>query len=229
MDLTTTVTKARLMDSSSAVALNAKIGQPPAKVPTSSLKSKSPQPQTSTSKKSASSSKAKRTSLSRRRILARDTVKFELLQEAHEPYVWAAYKRGVFDQFEDDLNQRAFDRKFWEYIDMIQRVGSELWAVMAKVKDHGTIPVGIVGGHFDGTTAFPHVDWFPEATSRVKIEAAVKFISDLKRSYMVMIIGPAGWIPFWRHLGQYGLLRQVGVVKDYYGKSQDAGFFQSVG
>jgi hypothetical protein len=151
------------------------------------------------------------------------------LTEKHEPYVWAAYKRGALDFLEEGLDQKAFDRKFWEYLDMIERAGSELYAVLGKVEGHGTIPIGIVGVHYDGNTAFPHVDWFPEATPRLKIEAGVIFIHGLKSKFMVLIIGPQEWEPYWKHLGHYGLLRKVGTLKDYYGKDKHAGFFQSVG
>lgn len=158
-------------------------------------------------------------------------VGFEPLTDKHLPYAWAAYKRGAFDDkelFPEGLNSAEFTDRVREYHALILAANSKLWAVVAHTP-HGLIPVGMVGVHYDGNLAFPHVTWFPEASRRNKIEGGVAFIRDLKKTHMVIITGPEKWAPYWRHLAKYGLLRAVGKIRDYYAPGDHAMMFQSVG
>lgn len=141
--------------------------------------------------------------------------------------MWAAYRRGSLEDIKQGLSAEEFKIAAFKYINAVRyeidgvRQG-DLWAVVMD------IPIGVVGVHFDGNVAFPHVSWFPEASPRNKVEAGVMFIDQLKKEYLVLITGPEGNAPYWRHLAKYGLLRGVGKIRDFYGKGEGAMMFQSV-
>lgn len=125
--------------------------------------------------------------------------------------MWAAYKRDCLGDVKPGLSEIEFQRHTIQYAESVRLTNGELWAVVTDV------PIGVAGVHFDGHVAFPHVSWFPEATSRDKLEAGVSFIWELKQEHMVIITGPERFTSYWRHLAKYGLLRAVGKIRDYYG------------
>lgn len=136
--------------------------------------------------------------------------------------MWAAYKRDSLGDIKRGLSPEQFHKHALDYAGLMRDSNSDLWIIQTD------IPIGIVGVHFDGNLAFPHVSWFPEASSRNKIEAGVLFLSELKKAYLVIITGPEKFSPYWRHLAKYGLLRAVGKIRDFYGKGDHAMMFQSV-
>lgn len=136
--------------------------------------------------------------------------------------MWAAYRRDALGDVIKGLSAEQFRKHALDYADLMKRSQSDLWIINRE------IPIGIVGVHFDGRIAFPHVSWFPEATSRDKIQAGVLFLHDLKKDYLVIITGPEKFEGYWRHLAKYGLLRPVGKIRDFYGPGDHAMMFQSV-
>ena len=144
--------------------------------------------------------------------------------------MWAAYKRGIFDGEEaipKDLDVTDFSHSVMGLAVKHAMEGNRFECMLAKTK-HGVIPVGVFAatrtarGHWS-----LHARWFPEATPRLRLGGAVKAVSDLKKSSMVLIESRPENFGFFRHLCKYGLLRVVGHVRGYFG-SEPMYLFQSV-
>lgn len=142
-------------------------------------------------------------------------------------YVWAAYKRGVFDQnpeIPSDLDPFEFKSVFLGILGTyILGSGGEAWILEDK------IPIGMVLGSLGGRNHLePHVFWFPEATPRNKIEFSVRWIVDVKKKYKLDIwVHEANW-KFYHHLCKYGIVRPVGKRRKFFNDDTDAMYFQEV-
>lgn len=92
----------------------------------------------------------------------------------------------------------------------------------------GSLPVGLVVQMTNGHYAEPHVIWFPEASSRNRLELALAFLVELKRHYKVLLwVREANW-KFYDHLCKYGVIRTVGKFRAYYPDGENAYLFQGV-
>lgn len=79
--------------------------------------------------------------------------------------------------------------------------------------------------------AEPHVLWFPWASKRNKLECTVGFLVELKKRVPFFIPAMERDVSFFRHVGKYGVLRQVGKWRDWpmFKNGENAVIFQSVG
>lgn len=154
------------------------------------------------------------------------------LSEDHFPYAWAAYKRGSFDKsplFPKDMDVAEFTAKLADITMGMMREGHEMAVGLAQ------IPVVLISIEYNDNVAVPHAAWFPEATPRNKLELALKLFIDLKKGHLVLtnIISPKSEkstdVKFHEHLCNYGVLRRVGTIRDYYGANMNGVLFQSVG
>ena len=154
------------------------------------------------------------------------------MRESHFPWLWAAYKRGVFgNDFPQDLNSAGFTALLAGELEGLIRAGGDAYVLMAPTK-RGVIPVGVAlvvkgavkSGHNQGE---PFAYWFPEASPRNRLECTLKGLIDLKKDLVVRIHAPR---PVWRfldHLCKYGVIRRVGTVRGWY-LDGDAGEWQGV-
>lgn len=99
----------------------------------------------------------------------------------------------------------------------------------------GRIPVGVVAvGHIvqpeETPRAEPHVEWFPWASPRNKVETALRCILDLSKDHLVLTNVREGEDALMRHICRYGAMRCVGHVRSFYlaGENRRALLFQSV-
>lgn len=106
---------------------------------------------------------------------------------------------------------------------------SEILTVFARGPE-GVMPVGLITVQYADRLAFPHVYWFPWCTPRNKVEIGVRFFIQLKKNHLVLVTTDDGPdMKYFSHLCDYGLLRAVGKIRDYYAEGQGAMLFQSVG
>lgn len=116
----------------------------------------------------------------------------------------------------------------------MMRAGHEAAIGLAR-KGEGMIPVELISIEYSGNVAMPHVVWFPEASSRNRLELGLKLFMSLKKQHLVLIniVSQKGEksadVRFHEHLCKYGVLRRVGTIRDYYGADVNNVLFQSVG
>lgn len=121
---------------------------------------------------------------------------------------------------------------FLQVAEALIRMGSDLEIMLAKTRE-GEIPVGLAGVHHtiiaDRRRAYPHFQWFKEASPRVRVECALRFLIDLKAiAFVVIETAEPNW-RFFDHLCCYGALRRAGTLRHAYGEGQPAAIYQSVG
>jgi len=119
----------------------------------------------------------------------------------HMPYLWAAYRMGVWEDFiKPDLNKDKFTNTVAGF--------SELSELMIVVTDK---PIGLVSIRQDARALEIHVDWFPWATSRNKIEGTARSILDLRGIKTLLIWSKWETNPFFTYIAKYGIIRRVGT------------------
>ena len=87
-------------------------------------------------------------------------------------------------------------------------------------------PVGLIVGLVKESIMEPHVDWFPWATPRQKLETIVRFINEMRMMYVLLVTAREEDWGFFDHIKRYGILRIVGRINGYYGRG-DAMLYQS--
>jgi len=131
------------------------------------------------------------------------------------------------------MTPEEFDVRLGEILGAAQANNACIYAVTARStmksgQELREIPVGMAVLSLFQTMYYPHVFWMPWATDRNKIESAVRFLADLNKEGPVVILSPQERVHYYSHLGRYGLLRKVGLMRNYYGKGEDATLFEGV-
>lgn len=137
-------------------------------------------------------------------------------------WLWAAYRKGSFPEIAEGLDSDGFTEKA---LDVLARSHAQflLWSR----RESGDRPVGLVLCHRKNHVLEPHVFWFAWATRREKIETALSFLNEQRRSWLIMISARERDRGFFAHLCRYGFIRPVGTVFGGYGKGQPAHLFQT--
>lgn len=151
------------------------------------------------------------------------------IQERDFAYLWAAYRKGKFrDMIGDNLGRAEFA----ESIVTILELFNHEWILEApnlNVPSDGMVPVGIVVANGDRRFIEPHVDWFPWATDRNKVEAALAFLSRVSTQYKVLAFVRPEDKEFYIQMCRYGQLTMGCKILDYYASGEDAYFFYTRG
>ena len=149
----------------------------------------------------------------------------EPLAEAHLPYLWAAYRRGLFgDEFDDDMAREDFITNIADKLDLMERSGGRIDMLIGPT-DTGMIPVGVVVSARFVERLWPHVVWFPEAGARNKLELVVRFFAE--RCDDMVVLGRPQVGHFFDHVCKYGVLRPVGKFRGLY-DGVDATIYETV-
>ena len=156
----------------------------------------------STSRKSGSGSK-----LRLRKVLARKTSTFKDLEMSHLPYLWAAYRRGTLPVLKKGLTQDGFKDAMLGIFNQV----SEAYVLLAET-EKGQIPVGVGVVKAENARAWPHIWWFPEATPRVKLEIVARYIVELRKRFLLLIICEHIDKPFFNKVSSLGLTKRVGTI-----------------
>lgn len=145
------------------------------------------------------------------------------------PYVYAAYRRGCIEAAEPGMEVGVFIEWMMTQFAQIYNSGGEVVTFVAETPEHGQIPVGLATLEYQGKIAYPHALWFPDASSRNKLEISVSFFLELKKEHTGLVISAAKTERFFMYLSKYGILRKVGKLRDWYGDKVHATLFQTVG
>ena len=95
----------------------------------------------------------------------------------------------------------------------------------------GLIPVGLIEVNVTiapdiRPQAIPHALWFPEASPRNKLESVVRFLEHLRKGFTVLLVEQEANWRFFGKVCQYGVLRPVGKLRNYFSDGSDAMFYQ---
>lgn len=157
-------------------------------------------------------------------------MRFEALEDGHIKYLWAGYKTGTFDEggeFEEGLEPMDFTLKFIAMANDLMGIGTEMVTVLADTP-RGNVPVCLITIDSNDRIAWPKAFWLPTASARNKIEVGVKFFRDLKKTHVGLVTARTKDQAYYRHLAKFGLLRQVGKIRDYHAPGDDVFLFQTV-
>lgn len=154
-----------------------------------------------------------------RRTLKRQP-RFRPLEKDDLKYLWAAYKKGAFDQFiSDDMDVEEFEK--YVFSDLLVRFHN-IWTLIAGT-ERGEMPVGLVLGFW------PHPDefnvpfmildsfvWFPWASKRNRTEAAVNFINDARAEIPMLGFVRPDDMSFFNMIAKHGIVRRVGTSHEIF-------------
>ena len=139
----------------------------------------------------------------------------EPIRDHHLPYLWAGYKRNIFENLEDfppDLEPGQFKDRMVAYIVKLLELGHPVEIAYGE-HERDRIPLGMIITFMEDTHATPHFFWLPEATLRNKMELTAKCLVLLKSQLLVLINTKEA--AFFQHFAKYGILRRVGTIRDW--------------
>ena len=141
------------------------------------------------------------------KLLKRDISFRRVEAEDDMKWLWAAYRKEAFSGklFPKGLDQSDFKDTVIQYFSQMSEV-----FMLEAVTSNGKIPVGIVSTLVFSRTE-PHVDWFPWASSRNKLETVALFLSKM-RNRSLLVWAEESEVDFYTRIAQYGVLRRVGKL-----------------
>ena len=147
------------------------------------------------------------------------------MDEGDLPYLWAAYRKGMFDRsvFPEGMARSAFVERLTDALSM----RDEVYVGEAQTA-RGRIPVGVIVVNFYGGWTLPHVDWFPWSSDRNKLEVAARFIETMRRTREVVIVTSEIDVPFYERLAKYKIVRRAGTLHAGYGEGKKAAIFEGM-
>lgn len=157
-----------------------------------------------------------------RRTLRRRT-SFHPIEDADIKYAWAAHKKGALrslgSHFEQEFTPESFKAAF---VDEVLKNYSAGWTLSAETAQ-GFMPVGIVLGFYShpnpALSPFMNIGdmlWFPWASARNRIEAAVGFFNAIRKEIPMMEYANEEAKPFFEMIAQHGIMRRVGTSFNVY-------------
>lgn len=118
--------------------------------------------------------------------------------------------------FGEDMSPVEFRERFVRYV---LGNGFSGWALIAN-SPKGHMPIGLALGETRRKLLMlGEIIWFPWASVRNKLEAALTFFNGLRDEMVVMEWAPHSERKSWEHICRYGIMRRVGTV---YGMGNEA-------
>lgn len=149
------------------------------------------------------------------------------MEESDMRWLWAAYKMGAWEgQIYAGLDEELFTE------DIICKIKNAdfAWTVECT-SERGLQPSGIiVGTSFGrGRCVEPHMDWFPWATPRNRLEGMACFLRTVGRQLKIFAFIDQENLPFYERIYEYRLLTRGCKVLDHYGPGEHAIMFYTMG
>lgn len=133
--------------------------------------------------------------------------------------------------FWPDIPARLSQDEFAEFIVQILTEFDIEWVLEVKVGDRPR-PVGIALGKFlnNGERVVePHVEWFPWASVRNRLECGAEFMRQVGKKYKVLVFAGDEDAPLFERLRQYCLLKKGCKIKGYFSPDEGAQLFYTPG
>lgn len=141
-------------------------------------------------------------------------------------WLWAAYQMDVWEEiFPKNMNRDMFTEKLMELLGSVDMD----WIIEVKT-ERGLRPVGIILGQFRAAdrAVEPHVDFFPWATLRNKLETMAQYITDVGKQYKIFVYTDKE-DRFWKRIWKYRMLRKGCSINDYFSAGEPADFYYTPG
>lgn len=149
--------------------------------------------------------------------------KIRPIEETDMKWLWASYQMGVWNElFSENMARDEFRDKLWEIVSAV-----DFDWILEVQHEGGLRPVGIVFAEyrFGGHGVEPHVEWFPWATPRNKLECSIKFLKDVGKQYKVFLYIRDEDLRLWEHVWNYRVLKKACTISDCYGSGVKATMF----
>lgn len=151
-------------------------------------------------------------------------VAFRPIEADDIKYAWAAYKNGALTSMGPKWADTSMDaaRFAQEFQVEVTTVYHGAWVLLAESRK-GFLPIGVVLGfysHPDPRFApfmiVGDMVWFPWATARNKIEAAVNFFNTIRSEIPMVEYASERHKRFFEMLCMHGIMRRVGTMHNVY-------------
>lgn len=168
----------------------------------------------------------KRFKYDRKRTLSRGS-SFQFATVDDLKWIWASYKKAGFpsdfypELREPDMNPQEFAARF-EYVLLKYHMDC---MILSAENGNGIRPVGFVLLWSRGRLLeISNFVWFEWATTRNKLESALNFLNQMRRTvheptgrnFKLIGLTQGKEQPFWRRLADYKVIRLVGKPNDIY-------------
>jgi hypothetical protein len=142
-------------------------------------------------------------------------------------YLYAAWRLGAkpLDKIQSDNAPEAFTAAFHDHVAIRYHVA---YTLIATPPGKSTMPVGVVFGvkpfYQEPVMWIGDFLWFPWASKRNKLEAAVHFLNQMRKENAIIGFAEPEAIPFFEHICRYGVLRRAGTFFDIFSEGPRAVF-----
>ena len=135
------------------------------------------------------------------------------------------------DGFKGELPEGIEQENFAAEVDARLRFTAGTFILVAPLGQRGMTPVGIASLWWAvqnvPTTRHIHVNWFPWATTRNRLETLANVVYRLRAQWELWSIVRQKDVKFFDALCALGLGRRMGTFKNYFAKGEDGAMFQS--
>ncbi len=135
---------------------------------------------------------------------------------------------GVFGKFQTGLDKMEFTDLIVRTVADILRGQGDVFVLHGERKDTGKVaPLAAVTMVPAQNQMWPHVYWFPWATTRNKIECSLRFLLEMKERFNLIVVSLPQDVDFFMHLCRYGVIRRIGTGRGWLGET-DVVLFETV-
>lgn len=113
---------------------------------------------------------------------------------------------GAFEMIERGLSVAEFSNELLDLLEKFQGINVFM----------GDRPLGLLVTTESEHRLEPHIEWFPWATPRNKIEHVVNMVNAFRKDRLVLIIAKMEIRDFLVHVAKHGILRRVGTINGYF-------------
>lgn len=145
------------------------------------------------------------------------------IEDADCKFAWAAYRKGALASMGERFAAGMTPEDFYDaFVDEIAKNYVAAWTLSAQTK-RGMMPVGFVLGfysHPDPKLApfmiVGDMIWFPWASARNRVEAAVGFFSAIRKEIPMVEYANDEAKPFFEMIAKHGIMRRIGTSFSVY-------------
>lgn len=140
---------------------------------------------------------------------------------------------GTFDKLAEYLGDapkgmRRAEFEKWLGMSLVEAGAGQTHILTSKFEGEDR-PVGLVLGRGARHIMDTAVWWFPWATSRNKLECAVKFLNTMRVTCVVFIAAEESDWRFYDYLLRYGMMHRIGKMHDCFEAGKLAKLYQTRG
>lgn len=143
-------------------------------------------------------------------------------EESDMRYFYAGYRKGAFPMIDDGLKPQEFTTAFYSILGSMPNAD-----LLTIFNDAGTIIGLCVVTHF-GQRIEPHATWMPWAEKSAILATLIKFYHAYSQEYTVLVPVKKETRQCYDHIKRYGIMRYVGMVRDFFDDNEDGFLYQGV-